>query len=157
MKVMAKTFFENPDFVSYIRLLGELHQLIREGRDEGLAGEELRDRMDAPGERLSLPERTAVKEIAADFYSLTDSPGDVPPDCVPGEDLVRAVVAAYESRQVLEALQLVRHCEDVLPPARIAEMRAKTWQAANESTIARMFFNRAAQLDRHAFSVDPDR
>lgn len=142
MTMITKTFFDNPDFISYVRLLGELHRLIRQGRDEGPEGDNLRDRMDAPGERLSREELTAVKGIAADFYTLSEA-GDVgPADGARAEALVGAVALACESRRFLEALQLARQCEGVLSPARLAEVRAAIWQAANEPEIAQMFFER---------------
>jgi hypothetical protein len=43
---------------------------MHEGRVEGLGGDALRNRMDAPGKRLSREEVAAVKEIAVDFYSI---------------------------------------------------------------------------------------
>lgn len=136
----VKTSFDNPDFISYVRLLGELHRLIQRGRDEGPEGDDLRDRMDAPGERLSREELTAVKGIAADFYSLAEAGDVLPADGARAEALVEAVARARESRQFPETLELARQCEGMLSPARLAEVRAAIWQAANEPEIAQMFF-----------------
>ncbi|HET6883729.1 MAG TPA: hypothetical protein VFI31_26480 [Pirellulales bacterium] len=147
------TFFDNPDFISYVRLLGELHRLIQQGRDEGPEGDDLRDRMDAPGERLSREEVVAAKGIAADFYSLVETRDLLPADAPHPDDLVRAVARERESRRFLEALELARRCESVLPPARLAELRATIWQAANEPRIAQMFFEGAARLSRQPLSL----
>src|SRR3954468_21024741 len=68
-----RIFFNNPDFLQYVRLLSDLHQLIRGGTDETPEGEALRDRMDDPGSRLSSDEIVAVNGISADFYSLAAS------------------------------------------------------------------------------------
>lgn len=146
-------FFDNPNFITYVRLLGELHCLIRQGRDEGPEGELLRDHMDAPGERLSQRERVAVKGIAADFYSLAESRDVSPADGAPGEDLVRAAVRERESRRFLEALELARQCKGLLSPARLAELRGTIWQAAKEPKIAQMFFDSAAQLERQPLAI----
>jgi enoyl-CoA hydratase/carnithine racemase len=153
MTMIAKTFFDNPDFVSYVRLLGELHRLIQQGRDEEPEGDDLRDRMDAPGERLSREELAAVKGIAADFYSLAETRDVLPADAARAEDLVRAVARERESGRLPEALELARQCEGVLPPVRLAEVRAAIWQAANEPKIAQMFFEGAAHLQRRPHSL----
>ncbi|HJT36618.1 MAG TPA: hypothetical protein VJ783_31635 [Pirellulales bacterium] len=151
--MISKTFFDNPDFVGYVRLLGELHRLIQLGRDEGPEGDNLRDRMDAPGERLSREELAAVKGIAADFYSLAETRDVLPSDAARAENLVRAVTRAREARRFAEALEHARQCEGVLPPARLAEVRASIWQAANEPEIAQMFFEGVAQLLQRPISL----
>lgn len=150
---MAKTFFENPDFVNYVRLLGELHRLIQQGRDEGPEGEGIRDRMDAPGERLSPQEVAVVKGIAADFYSLAESRDLSHTDRPRGDQLVQAVYSAREAGRFLDALELARQSEDDLPPAQLAELRATIWQAANEPKIAQMFFEGAARLERQPLAL----
>jgi hypothetical protein len=121
---LQETFVDNPVVVSYVRLLGELHRLIQQGRDEGPEGDDLRDRMDAPGERLSREELVAVKGIAADFYSLAETRDVLPADAARADDLVRAVARERESRRFPAALELARQCEGVLPAARLAEVRA---------------------------------
>lgn len=142
MTMSANTFFDNPDFISYVRLLGNLHRLIQQGRDEGPEGDDLRDRMDAPGERLSREELVAVKGISADFFTLAEAGDILPADPARGEALVGSVARAGESRQFLEALELARQCEGVLSRAGLAEVRAAIWHAANEPEIAQMFFER---------------
>src|SRR5262249_53450266 len=74
-----RRFFDNPDFLAYIRLLRDLHGAIREGNDESEEGERIRDQMDGPGSRLSADEVAGAQGISADFYSLTDPPsGPIP-------------------------------------------------------------------------------
>lgn len=109
--------------------------------------------MDAPGERLSREELEAVKGIAADFYSLAETRDVLPADAERAEELVRPVARERESRRFAEALELARQCEGVLPPARLAEVRATIWQAANEPKIAQMFFEGAARLKRRPLSL----
>jgi hypothetical protein len=67
-------FFENPDFVTYVRLLRDLHAAIRAGTGESEEGERIRDQMDDPGSRLSPEEIARVQEISSEFYSLADLP-----------------------------------------------------------------------------------
>ncbi len=65
-------FFDNPDFLKYVRLLHELHATIREGNDESAESERIRDQMDEPASRLSSDEIDSVHGISGDFYSVTD-------------------------------------------------------------------------------------
>lgn len=128
---------------------------MREGRDEGPEGDDLRDRMDDPGERLSREELAAVKGIAADFYTLAESGDVLPAGTARAENLVRAIARERESRRFTQALELARQCEGILPPAPLAEVRATIWQAANETQIAEMFFEGAARLRRRPISPKP--
>jgi hypothetical protein len=150
---MAKAFFENPDFVTYARLLWQSHELLREGRDEGPEGDELRDGMDAPGERLSRQEAEAVKGIAADFYSLIEFQSDLQTSPTRDDNLARAVLEARECGRFHDALELLRRRDSHLPPAHRAWLRGTIWRAAKEPSIAEAFFNRAAQLQPDVASI----
>src|SRR5437764_14378841 len=104
-----RTFFDNPDFLQYLRLLSELHQLIRERTDETPAGEALRDRMDDPGSRLSPDEIVSVNAVSADFYSLAASPtGSVLPQTDEVKADLRSALDARDRRGFSRALDLVR-------------------------------------------------
>jgi hypothetical protein len=65
-------FFDNPDFVEYVRLLHKLHAAIRDGTDESEKGERIREQMDDPGSRLSQDEIASAQEISALLDSMTD-------------------------------------------------------------------------------------
>src|SRR5438477_122167 len=104
-----KTFFNNPDFLQYVRLLSELHQLIREGMDETPEGEALRDRMDDPGSRLSSDDIVSVNGISADFYSLAaSSTGPVLPQTDEVKADLRSALDARDRRDFSRALELLR-------------------------------------------------
>ena len=49
-------FADNPDYVTYKRLLTELDRLIAEGKGDDEEAEAVRDRMDGPWYRLSSEE-----------------------------------------------------------------------------------------------------
>lgn len=143
-----RTFFDNPDFLQYVRLLSELHQLIREGTDETPAGEALRDRMDDPGSRLSADEIVTVNAISADLYSLTAS--------LAGSDLsrtdeaeadLRSALDARDRRDFKRALELLRKRTASINPEVLSYVRGSIWGEAGEDQIAVTFFRRAAQLD----------
>jgi hypothetical protein len=76
MKQAPGRFFDKPAFREYVRLLGELHRLIREGRDESPEGETLREAMDAPGELLDDEEVAEAFAISAELYRVSTSTTD---------------------------------------------------------------------------------
>ncbi len=47
--MLATAYFDNPDFLKYVRLLVELHLAIEEGWDEKPQAEALREQMDESG------------------------------------------------------------------------------------------------------------
>lgn len=143
-----RTFFANPDYLEYVRLLSALHHLIRGGTDETPPGEVLRDRMDRPGSRLSPEEVVSVNGISADFYSLIDPPPTavLSPTASFEADL-RAALEARDRRDFGRALDLVRKCAPYIEPAALSHLRGTIWGEAGESWPAVPFFQHAAQLD----------
>jgi tetratricopeptide (TPR) repeat protein len=141
-------FFNDPDFIKYVRLLYDLHVAIREGWDESSKGEVLRDRMEDPGSRLSGEEIVSLNGISADFYSLTDESITtlLPITADVMADLDEAV-QARESREFDKALRLLRKHSRNIPPASLAYLRGRTWMAAGEYQIASAFLQRASDLD----------
>jgi tetratricopeptide (TPR) repeat protein len=141
-------FFENPDYLKYIRLLWELHAAIREGKDESEEGEAIRDQMDDPGGRLSPAEIDSVNGISADFYSLTDQPAALvrPRTEDVQRDLAEAM-SARASRNFNWTLEVLRSRSGFLEPAALAFQRGRTWMEANEYKIAVLFLQRASELE----------
>jgi hypothetical protein len=141
-------FFNNPDFLQYVRLLSELHQLIREGTDEAPEGEVLRDRMDDPGSRLSSDEIASVNGISSDFYSLAASlTGPVLPQTDEVKVDLRSALDARDRRDFSRALELLRKRAAYINPAVLSYVRGSIWGEAGEDQIAIQFFRHAAQLD----------
>jgi hypothetical protein len=141
-------FFRNPDFMEYVRLLYGLHFAIKEGWDESEEGEALRERMDAPGSRLSGEEITGLHGISADFYSLADQP---PRQVLPitAEVMVdlEAALQARKSNDFGQALELLRKQARHIPVAALAYLRGRVWMEAGEYPIATMFLQRASELE----------
>src|SRR5438128_7417532 len=124
-----RRFFDNPDFIEYVRLLATLHVAIKEGWDETAEGEALRERMDNPGSRLSREEVASLNGISADFYSLMDDPSaegtlgateshdsftasaEVPPITAEATTDLEAARQARESKDFNTALELFRKHE----------------------------------------------
>src|SRR4051812_41978898 len=143
-----RTFFDNPDFLQYVRLLSELHQLIREGMDETPEGEALRDRMDDPGGRLSSDEIVSVNAVSADFYSLAASSTD--PVLTQTDEVkadLRSALDARDRKDFSRALDLLRKRAAYINPEVLSYVRGSIWGEAGEDQIAVWFFRHAAQLD----------
>lgn len=65
----TQRFFDKLNFRTYVRLLKQLHRLVRDGVDETAEGEELRERMDEPARDLSQEEFYCLKGISAEIKS----------------------------------------------------------------------------------------
>jgi len=146
--MMTKRFFNNPDFLNYVRLLWDLHAAIREGKDELEDGESIRERMDGPGSRLSPEEMDCVNGISADFYSLTEVP---PRSTQPKTAELQADLAAAanlrDSEDYPKALHILRSRSAFIAPAELAYQRGQIWKKAGEGGIASLFLRRAVELD----------
>jgi tetratricopeptide (TPR) repeat protein len=150
------TFFDNPDFSKYVRLLRDLHEAIREGRDESEPGEAIRDEMDDPGSRLSPAEIDTINGISADFYSLVEEP---PVSARPRSDEIQGDLAEVARRRdtgdYQGALDLLRRRSESLNADELAYHRGLIWKKAGEHEIAALFLRRAAELDPSSFMNDP--
>jgi hypothetical protein len=143
----AGKFFENPDFVEYVRLLRRLHAMIRSGDDEGAEGDALRDQMDAPGERLSSEEVSTVKAIAVDFHTLSGEPrAPILVDTVESLEVKHAALAARDAGQWRDAFELLRRCEPYLSAANVAYLRGTIWLAVGDHEVANDFLWHASKL-----------
>jgi hypothetical protein len=141
-------FFDNPDFLKYVRLLHELHTAIREGKDESAEGERIRDQMDEPASRLSSDEIDSVHGISGDFYSVTDPlPTVILPRTAEVNDDLAEASTARASKDFNHALDLLRRRASFLEPADLAYLRGRIWIEAGEDRIASLFLERAAELD----------
>jgi hypothetical protein len=143
-----RRFFDNPDFLAYIRMLRDLHGAIREGNDESEEGERIRDQMDGPGSRLSADEVAGAQGISADFYSLTDPPsGPIPARTAEVDDDLEEAGRARAAGDFHRALDLPRKRAEFLDPAALAFERGRIWREAGEHSIASLFLERAMELD----------
>ena len=140
-------FFDNPHFRAYVRLLFQLHRMIRVGTDETAEGEELRDQMDGPADHLDQDEIDCVKGISADFYTLSDPPWQVQQPILPTvrEDM-KEVLEARDAGAFVKALELLRKNQVYHDTATVTYMRGRIWSEAREREIAVQFFQRAKEL-----------
>jgi hypothetical protein len=141
-----RCFFANPDFNEYVRLLGRLHRLIRQQRDESDEGEAMRDAMDGPGDALSEDEVRAAREISADLYTINGNHGPVPSRPAPPPDVPKGVLEAITRHDALHALTLLREHADEIPAPTLANLRGEAFAAAGLSEIAADFFEHAKRM-----------
>ena len=139
-------YFQNPDFAEYVRLLGRLHQLIREGRDESEEGEALRDSMDRPGDALIDDEGRAVSDISVDLYSISDDVVEAATRRAEPFAVLYEVEDAIARRDAMAALTLLRNHAAEFPPASLMYLRGKAFEAVEQFEIAADFFERAREL-----------
>ena len=142
----TQRFFDSVHFLTYARLLRQLHKLISEDVDETPEGEILRDKMDEPAHYLNQDEIDCLNGISADFYALTGSGRSVPAISANAREMESAIVALYE-RRFPTSLDLIRKNEANLPPASVAYFRGRIWSQAGESEIGLEFFQRAKDLE----------
>lgn len=60
-------FFRSPEYCEYVRLLARLYDLIAANADESLAGDQLRDQLDACSEHFTDEEIASLSGFAADY------------------------------------------------------------------------------------------
>jgi len=136
----------NPHFGRYVKLMHQLHVLIRRGEDESEAGDELRDQMDYPWYQLDQEEREVAGNLSGDLYSIGEQ-RDSPLRQSVSEDLSKQVRQTHDREDWLELLRLVRAHADELPPAGVAFFRGVCWSHLKQSAIAAEFFTEATRLD----------
>ncbi len=143
----STNFFGNPHYLAYIRLLGELHALIREDKDEEPEGDAIREQMDEPGSQLSKDEIESVNGVSADLYSLFDPQL---PALSQTNEIRASLKRAVDSRDTGDlhtALTQVRKYSRYIEPAVLAYLRGTIWMEQKEHALALQFFQRAAELD----------
>jgi len=144
-----KQFQSNPDYISIVTSLTELHRLIRDGHCDSAEADELRDQMDTPWDRLTRQEQTRIDGISADLYTLSD---DSP---IKHSDRVRYISDAMSEK--LAPLILSRSWERVLDllresPGEIswdlaAQYRAEAYAKLGDGEIAKKFLAEAWRLN----------
>jgi hypothetical protein len=64
----------SPAYVAMVRGIRELHHLLGAGKEDSPEAEAVRDATDGPWEALSEVERTRVRNLSEDLYSLFEPP-----------------------------------------------------------------------------------
>lgn len=72
MTTNPKPLTMNPSYLAMVRGTRELHQLLAQGKDDSAEADAIRDRTDGPWQALSEVERSRVRNLSEDLYSLTE-------------------------------------------------------------------------------------
>ncbi len=145
---MSGRFLENPAYVEYERMTLRLHRLISEGKDESDEADHLRERMDAPWNKLNAEERDRLDGVVMDLAPPPSAVGSN--DAFPGQidvaalDHARAI--AYQRREWPRFLQLMRNAPTDLSPAFVAFSRYRAYEGLGHLEVALEFLRRAELL-----------
>jgi tetratricopeptide (TPR) repeat protein len=149
MIMTAPRFMNNPQYAEYVRLLKALHRRIAEGKDDDEA-DALRDEMDAPWYSLSEEEIARVDGLAADLYTLDETPStSAQHDEAAAKALSAEIDLSWKAGDWEDILDLLRRKPGVLPPHSEAFLRGWAWNRLGDPDTAALFFQRAAELDPH--------
>jgi hypothetical protein len=139
---------ESPAHV-FAQLLLKLHALISAGGGDSLEADSVRDEMDGSWQALTEAERDRLGALSEDLYELS------------AQSLARVRLTpaersqwAQEARQAVETghwdrlLELLRRPPEDLPPDRIRQAQARSWESLGEREIALRFEQEAHRLHR---------
>lgn len=139
-------YADNPNYVTYERLLIELHDLIAEGKGNDDEAEVVRDQMDAPWYKLSPEEDDRMSGLSADLYMLQ---GDEIHETYEGtqEELVNALGEALSRNDYETVLLLLRKGTPFLRTAQVASLRGRCYAMLGHLDAALLFMRYAAKIE----------
>jgi len=139
-------FADNPDYVLYEKLLIEVHRLIAAGKGNDDEADAVRDKMDAPEQKLSREESDRMGGLSADLYMLQNDEVYEPYEGTP-EELRSRLNDAWDRGQYEAVLALLRKGTPFLTPARVAYLRGRCYAALGHLDTALLFLRYAAERD----------
>ncbi|HEX7453847.1 MAG TPA: tetratricopeptide repeat protein [Polyangiaceae bacterium] len=131
---------------SYEALLVRLHELDRVEALDSAEADLVRDRMDESWARLSLFERERLACLSADL-TLGRSQHLVLRTAAEQAALLTQAKHAFASQRWDDLLFLLRATEDQFPPALVAYMRGRCWDALGRPDAAYRFFEDARSAE----------
>ena len=126
------------------KLQRQLHELIRDGKDESDEGEALRDTMDEPWYAMSDFERDLSRGLGADLNALL-------PDCparpvtISHQEFSTQFAEAQAHGDWVTALDLLRTNAHFVEPAYLSYLRGIFWARLEDFESALVFFENAVQ------------
>ena len=130
-------FADNPEYVTYERLLIELHRLIAAGKGDDEA-DAVRDEVDAPEQKLSSEENDRLNGLSADLYMLQ---GDEVYEPYGGtrEELIATLSEALSRHDYETILALLRKGTPFLRPAQVAALRGRCYAVLGHLDVGLLF------------------
>jgi tetratricopeptide (TPR) repeat protein len=146
---MPQPFPTNPNYLTVLRGLLDIHQLTVNGQFESPEADLVRDAMDGPWHALSDIERKRIAGLSEDLNETVEHPATHTP--LPMNPQVQQKLnEAYEAREQGDwdrALGLLRRWGRYVPAALLAYLRGTIWRAAGDAATAVVFLEHACRLD----------
>ncbi len=139
-------FADNPDYVLYEKLLIEVHRLIAAGKGNDDEADAVRDKMDAPEQKLSREESDRVGGLSADLYMLQNDEVYEPYDGTQ-EELVTSLGEALSRHDYEAILALLRKGTPFLRPAQVAALRGRCYAMLGHLEVGLLFMRCAAEQE----------
>jgi tetratricopeptide (TPR) repeat protein len=142
------TFRDNPNYVKIVDLLIDLHVLMRDGKGETQAADDIRDQMDAPWFELNEAEQQRIDGMSADLYTLEpDSPIEhVAASNVYSQELSAEIDKARKQCDYDRVLQLLRERSHEISADRAAVLRGLCYEKLAVLDIAILLYEHGASL-----------
>lgn len=134
-------FRGNANYVEYVGLLLQLHDLIRRGLCDSEQADELRDRMDAPWYRLDKQEIARVDALSADLSTLKPDPPIQHPEegGVQSEETRRTLKTLSDEGAWEKLLEFLRSNPSQVSASLAAFQRGHCWLELGEVEAAILF------------------
>src|SRR5208283_1166085 len=115
----------SPSFKLVAKGLVALHRLIKDGKDDSLEAESLRDALDAPLKVLNRTEKERAQWLSEDLYSVSEPPAattqkEMNPQA---QQQLNEAFEARQSREWDQALALLRRWRECISPALLRHER----------------------------------
>ncbi len=138
--------------LEYARLLRQLHQLIKEHKDESAEGEAIRERMEPLWHAMTPAERERARGLSADLHALSENGARA---IVAEADKVhewaeaaRRFVTQFQAGEIDAALAFLRKPPPPsIPQHFIVFLRSLCWERLGDRETAALFAQAAAQQD----------
>jgi len=139
----------SPSFKLVAKGLVALHRLIKDGKDDSLEAESLRDALDAPLKVLNRTEKERAQWLSEDLYSVSEPPAattqkEMNPQA---QQQLNEAFEARQSREWDQALALLRQWRECISPALLSYMRGSIWFEAGNPEVAAVFYGHASDSD----------
>ena len=146
-------FRSNPHYVRFVDLLLRLHLLMKQGQEESVEANDIRESMDAPWDGLSPLEIDRVRGLSADLYTLEpESPIRHPESGGILDEAVRQELGGLlEECNWTAILRCLRDKSNAISADLAAYLRGRCWVELGDLDAGILFLTYAAEM-QHNFA-----
>ena len=139
------TMSEN--YLAMVRGTRELHQLFAAGKEDSPEADAVRDATDGPWRALSEAERSRIRNLSEDLYSLIEPPPTPQPMNLQTQAKLFEVFEARNRGDWDGALEILRGLRTQVEPDLVSYLRGSTWLEAGDPGTAALFYSHARKLE----------